>query len=1084
MQPRGCIGDYLGNITRRRSRMVSPVSEGTGRCGLCGNDLRVKARFCDVCGSPVSPRPATGEHKQVTVLFADVVGSMKLAAALDAERLQEIMNEMFNRAAAVVQRYHGTVDKFTGDGLMALFGAPVALEDHALRACISALEIQSITKELAAEVLRRDGVALQVRVGLNSGEVIAGEIGSGQGRYTAVGHPVGMAQRMEAAAPGGGVMCALSTARLVEDATRLGPVEDVCVKGADAPVPARQLLAMESERTVLGRQEGLMLGREAEMHRLRSLFDSHAGCLVGIVGPPGLGKSRLLREFTEIAAGQGADIVVARCEAHTSALAFRALSRLLRAMFNVEGLGSGEAREHTSAQCQALLGPDSADAQVLFEAMGIADATAPHLQVSADARRRRLIEILTHVNRARSDRTVFALEDAHWIDDQSEDVLAEFAGTLDGTTSMFVTTYRPEYRGALQHRSGQTVTLQPLTESVSVRLVGQLLGGDESVGGLAERIATAAAGNPFFAEEIVRDLADRRILSGSRGAYRLTGDADEIAVPATVQAVLAARIDRLPAPTKSTLNAAAVIGNHFDVDTLCELLPETASTSLAELVSAELIDQLEFVPRQRYCFHHPLVRTVAYESQLSAVRARVHRRLAAAIEARDAGAVENNAALIAAHLEAGGELVDAYRWHLRAADWLRPRGIRAARAEWESARRIADGLTDDHEGVTAMRIAPRAMLISTALYAADAVGADALYRELRDLAVRSGDLTPLALATAGRIWSFSINDIRVPEALALASELEGMVSGIVCDAATRAIILNSLAFIRFANCEFDAALRVVEAILALPGDVPANETVAAQILRGIIGMCLGDSDDDRRDFRDGLEQAHTLGPLNYATMSHYAGTVAVLGLRKGDDLVEETREALRCAESLGDVGGIIATLWAHGSALLRAENTSRDEAIDLLDRARVLIEKHKLHHIGMTSIAADLAVDTARKGRIDEAIDRLRPTFVQHFDGGSRVFVGCTAEALVELLVGRGSVDDFIEAHRMVDRWQVRPPGITATDLWWLKSRALLARAEGNPDDYVELSKAYLEACTKLDARGRLPEAHRMVDQSLALRQG
>lgn len=1064
--------------------MVSPVNEASGRCGLCGNDLRAKARFCDVCGSPVTPRPASGEHKQVTVLFADVVGSMKLAAALDAERLQEIMNEMFNRAAAVVQRYHGTVDKFTGDGLMALFGAPAALEDHALRACIAALEIQSVTKELAAEVLRRDGVTLQLRVGLNSGEVIAGEIGSGQGRYTAVGHPVGMAQRMEAAAPPGGVMCSLSTARLVEDAARLGPVEDVFVKGTDAPVPARQLLAMESERMVLGRQEGLMLGREAEMHRLRSLFDAHAGCLVGIVGPPGLGKSRLLREFTEIAAGQGADIVVARCEAHASTVAFRALSRLLRAMFKVEGLGAGEARERASAQCPGLVTSDSIDAQILFEAIGIAETAAPHLQLSADARHRRLIEILVRAVRARSGRTVFALEDAHWIDEQSDDVLAEFAGTLDGTTSMFVTTYRPEYRGALQHRSGQTVTLQPLTESTSVRLVGQLLGGDESVGGLAVRIATAAAGNPFFAEEIVRDLAGRGLLAGSRGAYRLTGDANEIAVPATVQAVLAARIDRLPAPTKSILNAAAVIGNHFDVDTLHALLPESEATRLAELVSAELIDQVEFVPRQRYCFHHPLVRTVAYESQLSAVRARAHRRLAAAIEARDAGAVDDNAALIAAHLEAGGQLVDAYRWHLRAAEWLRPRGIRAARAEWESARRIADGLTGDHDGVTAMRITPRAMLISTALYVSDADGADDLYEELRDLSAHSGDLTPLALATAGLIWSFSINDIRVPEALVLASELEEMVGGIVCDAATRAIILNSLAFIRFANCEFDAALRVIEAILALPGDVPANETVAAQILRGIIRMCLGDPDEGRRDFREGLEQAHTLGPLNYATMSHYAGTVAVLGLREGDDLIDETREALRCAESLGDVSGIIATLWAHGSALLRAENASRDEAIDLLDRARVLIEEHKLHHIGMTSIAADLALDAARKGRIDEAIDRLRPMFSKHFDGGSRVFVGCTAEGLVELLVDRGSVGDLAEAHRIVDGWQVLRRGITATDLWWLKCRALLARAEGNPDDCVELSNAYLEACEKLDARGRLPEARRMVDESLALRQG
>lgn len=1064
--------------------MVSPVSEATGRCELCGNDLRAKARFCDVCGSPVTPRPASGEYKQVTVLFADVVGSMKLAAAIDAERLQQIMNDMFNRAAAVVQRYHGTVDKFTGDGLMALFGAPVALEDHALRACISALEIHSSTKELAAEVLRRDGVTLQLRVGLNSGEVIAGEIGSGQGRYTAIGHPVGMAQRMEAAAPPGGVMCSLSTARLVENAAQLGPVEDVLVKGADVPVPARQVLAMASERIVLGRQEGLMLGRDTEMHQLQSLFDTHPGCLVGIAGPPGLGKSRLLREFTEIAAGQGAEVVAARCEAHTSGVAFRALSRLLRNMFKVEGLGGAEAREQTSTQCPDLLAPESADAKILFEAMGIADGTAPQLEVSPAGRRRRLIEIMVQAVRTRSSRIVFALEDAHWIDEPSDDVLADFATNLDGTASMFVMTYRPEFRGALYHRSNQNLMLQPLTESVSIRLVDHLLGDDRSLAGLADRIATAAAGNPFFAEEIVRDLAGRYVLSGSRGGYRLTGDVNEFAVPATVQAVLAARIDRLPAPTKSILNAAAVIGNHFDVDTLHALLPESASTRLAELVSAELIDQVEFVPRQRYCFHHPLVRTVAYESQLSAIRGHAHRRLAAAIEARDSGAGDDNAALIARHLEAGGELVQAYRWHLRAAEWLRPRGIRAARAEWESARRIADALADDHDGASAMRIEPRAMLISTALYVTDAFGTDDVYEELRDLTMRSGDLTPFALATAGRIWSFSVNDVRVPEAVMLASELEDMVDHIVCDAATKAIILNSVANMWFAVCEFDSALRAIDAILALPDDVPPNETVAAQVLRGVIEICLGDSEEGQRHFQKGMEQAATLGPLNYAMVSHYWGTVAVLGMCRADDLVDETREALCCAESLGDVGGLIATLWAHGSVLLRAKHTSHDEAIELLERARILIEEHKLHIVALATITADLAIDAARQGRIDEAIDNLRPTVVQHFDGGCRAYVGQTAEALIELLARRGSVGDLIEAHRILDRWQVREAGITAVDLWWLKCRAVLARAERRSDDYIELSRSYLEVCQRLDARGRLAEAHRMLDESFALRQG
>ena len=243
--------------------------------------------------------------------------------------------------------------------------------------------------------------------------------------------------------------------------------------------------------------------------------------------------------------------------------------------------------------------------------------------------------------------------------------------------------------------------LQPLTDAMAVRLVGQLLGNDPSLAALVERIAVAAVGNPFFVEEIVRDLADRGVISGSRGGYRLVGGVDEIGVPATVQAVLAARIDRLPAEAKAIVNAAAVIGTRFDVDTLHALLPDASSSALADLVSAELIDQTEFVPRQRYCFRHPLVRTVAYESQLSATRAQAHRRLAAAIEARDPAAVDENAALIATHLEAAGELADAYRWHMRAAGWLRPRDMSAARAQWLSARRIADRLPDDHDDVLA-----------------------------------------------------------------------------------------------------------------------------------------------------------------------------------------------------------------------------------------------------------------------------------------------------------------------------------------------------------------------------------------------
>ena len=213
-------------------------------CGSCGTELPPDSRFCNKCGTPITHAAASAEYKQVTVLFADVVHSMDIAAAVGAERLREIMAELADRCAAVVKRYGGTVDKFTGDGIMAVFGAPVALEDHAVRACLAALGVQEEAKRLAEEVQRRDGADLRLRIGLNSGQVIAGEIGSGAFGYTAVGEQVGMAQRMESVAPPGGVMLSASTARLVEGAAVLGEPELVQIKGADEPVPARRLLGM------------------------------------------------------------------------------------------------------------------------------------------------------------------------------------------------------------------------------------------------------------------------------------------------------------------------------------------------------------------------------------------------------------------------------------------------------------------------------------------------------------------------------------------------------------------------------------------------------------------------------------------------------------------------------------------------------------------------------------------------------------------------------------------------------------------------------------------------------------------------
>ncbi len=292
-------------------------------CPTCGTQPLENAQFCHGCGAPVAQADTHAEYKQVTVLFADVVHSMDIAAKLGPERLREIMAELVNRSAVVVQRYGGTVDKFTGDGIMAVFGAPIALEDHAVRACLAALAIQQQAVQLAAEIKRRDQTEFSLRVGLDSGEVIAGDIATRAMGYTAVGEHVGLAQRMESVAPPGGVMLSETTARLVQHAAVLGEPESVRIKGFDDPVPACRLLGMEKAHAVGGRGESRLVGRRWEIAAVEAILERSIdgdGTVVALVGPAGIGKSRLVREIAATAAALDADVYLGilriTCERH------------------------------------------------------------------------------------------------------------------------------------------------------------------------------------------------------------------------------------------------------------------------------------------------------------------------------------------------------------------------------------------------------------------------------------------------------------------------------------------------------------------------------------------------------------------------------------------------------------------------------------------------------------------------------------------------------------------------------------------------------------------------------------------------
>ena len=568
-------------------------------CRTCGTEPREGARFCDACGSLIASATEHAEYKQVTVLFADVVRSMDIASVVGAERLREIMAQLVDRAAAVVNRYGGTVDKFTGDGIMALFGAPVALEDHALRACRAAMEIHNGIRDLAQEVRDRDGVELALRIGLNSGQVITGGIGTAAAGYTAIGEQVGLAQRMESVAPPGGVMLTASTARLVEGALTLGESELVQIKGVDQPVCAQRLLGVPEGRPAVGRAESNLVGRRWEMSAVEGLLDRAIdghGAVVGVVGPPGIGKSRLVREVAAMAGRRSVEVFTTFCESHATDIPFRVVARLLRVATGIEGLDVEAARAQVHARVPDA---DPEDVLLLYDLLGIADPDVVLPKIDPDARRRRLTALVNADSLARETPAVYVVEDAHWIDEVSESMLADFLTVIPQTPSLVLVTYRPEYEGALARVHGaQTIALAPLSDSETAALVSELLGPDPVVGALGQKIAERAAGNPFFAEEIVRELAERGVLHGKPGAYVSTAEVAEVSVPATLQATIAARIDRLDPAAKRTLSAAAVIGSRFSRDLLETLGIDPV---LEDLVAAQFIDQITLHPTTRVC---------------------------------------------------------------------------------------------------------------------------------------------------------------------------------------------------------------------------------------------------------------------------------------------------------------------------------------------------------------------------------------------------------------------------------------------------------------------------------------------------
>lgn len=1044
-------------------------------CQACGIELLENARFCHGCGSPVAEPAAHAEYKQVSVLFADVVRSMDIATAVGPERLREIMAELVDRCTEVVHRYGGTVDKFTGDGIMAVFGAPVAMEDHAYRACLAALGLQDEIKRLATDVGKRDGVNLQLRVGLNSGQVIAGEIGSGPFRYTAIGEQVGMAQRMESVAPPGGVMLSESTARLVQHATLLGDAEQVHIKGSDVPVLARRLLRLTGGPQRSRSLQGALVGRELEVMTIAGLLDrsmSGRGSIICVVGPPGIGKTRLADEAVAVALRRGVEVVSVFCESHTSDVPFVVAAALLGEAARITGLDDEAARAQVRARVPAA---SDEDVLLLYDLMGIQDPDTPAPAIRPDARRRRLTALINSLSLARTHPVLYVIEDAHWIDEVSESMLAEFLAVIPQTPSMVVITYRPEYRGALADVSGaQTISLTPLSDSETAALLDELLGMDSSVTGVKALVAERAGGNPFFAQEMVRELAERGVLEGDRGGFTCGTDLAEVTVPATLQATIAARIDRLDPDAKQTLNAAAVIGSRFTPELLAAVRDAPV---LDALLRAALIDQVRFTPSAEFAFRHPLIRAVAYESQLKSDRARLHRRLAAAIEGREPESADQNAALIAEHLEAAGDLRGAHGWHMRAAMWATYRDLAAARLSWESAVRIADALPIDAPDRAAMCIAPRTMLCGIA-WRVHVNNVEDRFDELRRLCSAAGDKASLAIAMAGLVVDHTFQD-RVREASRLASEAIALIESIGDPTLTVGLSFTPIRA-KIAAGEWAEAHRLSQRVIDLADGDPAkgnflfgSPLALAFAQRGTARWALGHR-GWRDDLRRGLEMAHGADSLSYVTVVSYVYTTGVPAgaLRPDDSTVSEIEDALAIAQPSGDNLQLGVARLTLGLALVhRHSDAERDHGQKLLAEVRELFRRggHFLCDLPMLDVY--VAREAARRGDPDQAIPLMRAAVDHLVLGGQVLSWGVlTTGVLVETLLDRGTESDVTEAEAAIERVATAPADgdLAMREIWLQRMRALLARARGEAGAYAHFRDRYRDTARRLNFEGHI----------------
>jgi class 3 adenylate cyclase/tetratricopeptide (TPR) repeat protein len=1023
-----------------------------------------------------------GERKQVTVLFADVMGSMELAERSDPEEWQGIMDRFFAILCAGVHRFEGTVDKFTGDGIMALFGAPIAHEDHAQRACYAALELQQALAYYAAELRRAQGLSFSVRIGLNSGEVVVGAIGEDLGMdYTAIGHTVGLAQRMEQLAEPGKAYLTQHTASLVEGYLALTDLGEFQVKGASRALRVHELTGVGAARGRLdvSRARGFsrFVGRSEEMHILESALEqafAGQGEVIGIVGEAGVGKSRLCHEFAERHRAKGTPVYHVAGQAHTKSVPLWAVLQFLRGYFEISERDSDRtARERIAGKLVLLDESFADDLPLIFDFFAVPDPLRPPPRMDPDARQRQILGVMKRLTRAESARQpgIVVFEDLHWLDPASEAFLANRVEAVQGTQSLTVLNFRPEYRAAWMSRSYyRQIALSPLSPEAIEQMLAELLGSDPSLEGLSELIRERTQGNPFFIEEVVQGLVEAGSLEGERGAYRLVRPVEEAAVPASVQAVLAARIDRLGQREKAVLQAAAVIGKEFSQPVLgrvVDLDPAELEDALRSLVAGEFVYEQELYPEALYAFRHPLTQEVAYRSQLGDRRSAVHAAVARAIADHYPERLDERSALLAQHWEAAGETLEAARWHARAGAWSGSADPTQALRHWRKVRELADKLPESAETV-ALGVEARIFLLQYGWrLGISHEETEAVFGEAERMTSKAGDVRSRALLLLAYGVVTGLNEGNVHEwsrlarqAVAIAEESGD--AGLYVAAATTS-------YAPYLIGEYREALAVCDRAIELAGGDP---TVGAGILTGCpyawchtnkggILIELGELELAQGLVEQGRNLAREHDDIEAVGFSHNWSALHAFFLGEPEAVLGHSQQALEIAER---TGSSFSRAWAW--FLLGFAERWRGEwrpAIEAIERSLAIATEGRTAHERDAWRLALLGESYLGLGDLQRARELV-------------------AEAL-EIARARGHRPDEIHASLALGRVLLGSADPAArADIEAALARALeLARETGGkafePLVHVELAELARQSGDEEGRQRELREAHRLFTE-------